>query len=109
MTGEADLSRWFLVDGCDLSLAADEHGGSDIGSGLPDLVGEVGAILITRLGRGEVEGVGVAASAEGDVGPLSVGGSGDDTTFVTPAPLCSLPRMLTRRSSRPISGIFQFR
>ncbi len=73
MNGEADLVRWFLVDGRDLSRAADEHGGSDIGSGLSCLVGEVGAFRLSGVGGGEVEGVGVAAAAEGDVGPFPVG------------------------------------
>lgn len=61
----------FLVNGCGLSLAADEHDGSEVGSGLPCSVGEVSAFVAGGLGGCEVDGVGVAASAEGDVGPLN--------------------------------------
>ena len=42
------------------------------------LVGEVGALFISRFGVGEVEGVGLPAAAHRDVGPLAVGGPVDD-------------------------------
>lgn len=42
------------------------------------VVGEVGALFFGVLVIGEVEGVGLAASAHRHVGPLPVGGPGDD-------------------------------
>jgi len=78
MSGETNFLRWFPVDGCDLCLAAGDHCGSEMSSGLSCLVGEVAAFLVAGVGRSEVEGVGVATSAEGDVGPLPVCVSGDD-------------------------------
>jgi hypothetical protein len=51
------------------------------------LVGEVGAQLIWRLGVGEVEGVGLPASAHRYIGPFAVGVPGDPqaTTQLSPA------------------------
>lgn len=62
-----------LVDSGELRRAAVERGGEVIKSIVATHVGEVGALFIGRLGVGEVEGVGLSASAHRHIGPVAVG------------------------------------